>query len=310
MTLLASFTQDLQQPEYLHVLLNPMPVYALAMGVLALGIALFLRARPAKITALTLIAVSALSAWPVSHYGEEAYDRVLAMSDDDGGQWLKAHMERAEKFESVFYVLGALALIAIVVPIKWPQADTPLAIVTLLLAIGTMGLAVTSLMPAGRFATGNSGMNRRRRSRSTTMRTEPRPSRSMNKLFFCLAAMLALTACATPPPALPPENAANPNAGGSRSTSVRPVLAAWSQPYAPTSPPTLGGAAPRGEEMRGMTHDHAAMAAPAPKAAKAPEAAKAVYTCVMHPEVQQDAPGKCPICGMTLVLKKAEEPKP
>ncbi len=26
------------------------------------------------------------------------------------------------------------------------------------------------------------------------------------------------------------------------------------------------------------------------------------YTCSMHPEVTRDAPGKCPKCGMTLVL--------
>jgi rubrerythrin len=29
----------------------------------------------------------------------------------------------------------------------------------------------------------------------------------------------------------------------------------------------------------------------------------AVYTCPMHPEVKQPAPGKCPKCGMTLVKK-------
>jgi hypothetical protein len=28
------------------------------------------------------------------------------------------------------------------------------------------------------------------------------------------------------------------------------------------------------------------------------------YTCPMHPEVVQDAPGNCPKCGMTLVSKK------
>jgi P-type Cu+ transporter len=27
---------------------------------------------------------------------------------------------------------------------------------------------------------------------------------------------------------------------------------------------------------------------------------KAIYTCPMHPEVQQDHPGKCPKCGMNL----------
>jgi hypothetical protein len=28
-----------------------------------------------------------------------------------------------------------------------------------------------------------------------------------------------------------------------------------------------------------------------------------VYTCTMHPEVQSDKPGKCPKCGMELVIK-------
>jgi rubrerythrin len=29
------------------------------------------------------------------------------------------------------------------------------------------------------------------------------------------------------------------------------------------------------------------------------------YTCPMHPQIHADKPGKCPICGMTLVKKKA-----
>jgi multidrug efflux pump subunit AcrA (membrane-fusion protein) len=40
------------------------------------------------------------------------------------------------------------------------------------------------------------------------------------------------------------------------------------------------------------------------EAAKA-EAGKAIYTCPMHPQVRQDHPGNCPICGMTLVPEKA-----
>jgi len=31
---------------------------------------------------------------------------------------------------------------------------------------------------------------------------------------------------------------------------------------------------------------------------------KDVYTCEMHPEVKADKPGKCPKCGMNLVLKE------
>src|SRR4030081_232945 len=31
------------------------------------------------------------------------------------------------------------------------------------------------------------------------------------------------------------------------------------------------------------------------------------YTCVMHPEILMDQPGKCPKCGMTLVPVEAEK---
>ena len=41
--------------------------------------------------------------------------------------------------------------------------------------------------------------------------------------------------------------------------------------------------------------------APAPKATPAPAAVAATrYTCPMHPQIVRDAPGKCPICDMTL----------
>ncbi len=38
------------------------------------------------------------------------------------------------------------------------------------------------------------------------------------------------------------------------------------------------------------------------KVAREPEATQpgTIYTCPMHPEVQQDHPGNCPKCGMTL----------
>jgi hypothetical protein len=45
--------------------------------------------------------------------------------------------------------------------------------------------------------------------------------------------------------------------------------------------------------------------ASAPKAAPL---AGAVYTCPMHAQLAQDAPGACPICGMTLVPRQAAEP--
>jgi Cu+-exporting ATPase len=40
--------------------------------------------------------------------------------------------------------------------------------------------------------------------------------------------------------------------------------------------------------------------APKPAPAATPESQAAIYTCPMHPEVRQQGPGACPICGMAL----------
>jgi uncharacterized membrane protein len=138
--MLASFMQDLRQPEYLHVLINPLPVYGLAMGVIAVVIALLQRSPRAQITGLTIIILTASIAWPVAHYGEEAYDRVLAMSDDTGQAWLKVHAHRVDQFIWFFYALAVLAAAAIFTPLQWPRSRTALTIVTLLLGFVVLGM--------------------------------------------------------------------------------------------------------------------------------------------------------------------------
>src|SRR5262245_12239296 len=89
--------RDLHQPEYIHVLLNPLPVYGLAVGLIGLRWWRFaFRSRAATVVALVVVFISAAAAWPVYEYGEQAYDRVLAMTDNDGQASLAAHKERAE----------------------------------------------------------------------------------------------------------------------------------------------------------------------------------------------------------------------
>ena len=55
------FRQILKQPEYIHVLLNPLPLYGLSLGLIGLLIALLLRSRPAKIATLAIVLISAAS---------------------------------------------------------------------------------------------------------------------------------------------------------------------------------------------------------------------------------------------------------
>jgi hypothetical protein len=132
--------QHLSDPEYLHTLINPMPVYGLAIGVLALALALILRNQRVTIAALVLVFICALSAWPTYYYGEAAYDRVKAMSDPAGEQWLDEHMARGEKMIWLFYVLAGVAAIGVGVVLKWPRTSFAITVGTFVLGGATLGV--------------------------------------------------------------------------------------------------------------------------------------------------------------------------
>jgi hypothetical protein len=128
--------RDLRQPEYIHVLINPLPIYGLAMAWVGLIVSLFLGSRRAQIATLAIVLISAASAWPVYELGQQSYDRVLSMADSDGQAWLDEHRDRAEDLIYFFYALALLSAVAIVAPMKWPKSSMPLALgVTLLGAI-------------------------------------------------------------------------------------------------------------------------------------------------------------------------------
>jgi hypothetical protein len=131
--------RDLRQTEYTHVLINPLQIYGLFLSLVGLIIALFLKSRRAQIATLALVLISSTTAWPVYEFGQQAYDRVLSMADEDGQAWLDEHKDRAEDLIYIFYALAVLSAIAIVVPMKWPKSSVPLAIATILLGAVTLG---------------------------------------------------------------------------------------------------------------------------------------------------------------------------
>jgi len=139
---MTAFLHALQrQPEYVHVLINPLPIYGLAVGWIGLVIAFFLRSRRAQIATLVLVLIGAVSAWPAYEFGEESYDRVLSMTDDDGHAWLDEHQRRADQLIYFFYALAGLSALAIALPIKWPRTSTSLVIITILLGVVVLGMS-------------------------------------------------------------------------------------------------------------------------------------------------------------------------
>lgn len=152
------------QPEYVHVLINPLPIYGLLVGWVGLVIAFFLRSRPAQIATLALVLISAASAWPVYEFGEEAYDRVLSMTDDDGHAWLDEHQRRADQLIYFFYALAGLSALALAIPIKWPKTSTSLVITTILVGVMVLGMSVYIAYAGGKI-------------RHKEFRTEPPPKK-------------------------------------------------------------------------------------------------------------------------------------
>jgi hypothetical protein len=148
--MIGALVRDLRQPEYIHVLLNPLPVYGLLVGWIGLVIGLALRSRRAQIATLSLVLLSSISAWPVYEFGQQGYDRVLSMTDEAGEAWLDEHMHRAEDLIWVFYVLAALSAFAIAVPIKWPKSSVPLAIAVILVGAVTLGSGAYIAYAGGR----------------------------------------------------------------------------------------------------------------------------------------------------------------
>ena len=160
--MIATFLRDLQQPEYLHVLLNPIPLYGLAIALFGLIAATYLRSRGGQLTALILVFACAISAWPVARHGEEAYDRVLAMADDDGQAWLKAHEHRADKLIYFYYALALVSALAIFAPTKWPGTRQTFVFTTILLAVVSLGAGTYIAYAGGKI-------------RHREFRTEPPP---------------------------------------------------------------------------------------------------------------------------------------
>jgi hypothetical protein len=139
----------LRKPEYVHVLLNHLPIHGTILGALALAISLVLRSRAAQITALILTLIAGASAYPVFVTGQRAYKTIRGMADDAGADALDEHMDRAEKTIFAFYVLAAFAAVGLFVPIKWPKSAVPLAVITLVVAVLCSGIVVYIAQPGG-----------------------------------------------------------------------------------------------------------------------------------------------------------------
>ncbi len=135
---MSSLFTVLDRPEYVHVVINHFPLIGLMAAMLALLLALAARNRGAVFIGLGLVALFSLSAWPVAHFGEEGYDRVLSMSDEPGQAYLRHHEDLAEHWVFLYYVTAGVAALGIGLSWKWKRLLTPFALAAVVLAIASL----------------------------------------------------------------------------------------------------------------------------------------------------------------------------
>jgi hypothetical protein len=123
---------------YVHVLLNPIPVYGLAISIAVLVAALFLKTRRGQIIGLLFVVVCALCAWPVLHYGQNAYNSLFKTADFETKLLMDQHMERAELLVYAFYAAAVSGALALFLFRKRAKGSRPLTFLTLVLGVGAL----------------------------------------------------------------------------------------------------------------------------------------------------------------------------
>jgi hypothetical protein len=139
----------MNQPEYIHVVINHFPLIGLIVSVLALAAALITRNRTAILLGLALVGLLALSVWPVFEYGEDGYDRVLSMADEAGGKFLAHHRDLAGRWVFLYYVTAGMAGLGFVLAWKWPRTLVYSSILALMLAAASLTAGVVIAKAGG-----------------------------------------------------------------------------------------------------------------------------------------------------------------
>ncbi len=135
-------------------------------------------------------------------------------------------------------------------------------------------------------------------------------SRKLHKAALALPILAAiLVGCAVTLPPAPQSNPADPHAPEAATAPLRPTLLATSRSFVS---PAADDREQKAKQMDMSKMKHSAndmgamkhsMSGTSDIAKPAPASANSYYTCVMHPQIHEDKPGQCPICGMTLIEK-------
>ncbi len=132
----------MQEPAYLHLLLNHIPVIGLGMSLLVLLFGLALRQRLVLYFGLVLTAVTAGIALPVTLAGDAAYPEIFDGLGEESRDWLDYHAHLAEQWLPLIYGTAVLAVCVMLAGLYRSAWLYPGALLVSLLSLGSVTGAV------------------------------------------------------------------------------------------------------------------------------------------------------------------------
>lgn len=103
----------LGNPEYLHLLLEPIPLAGLFFGLLFFSVGLFLKQDKTRLIALIVLAAASLSVIPYTQARDRAMDRILKLRDASYTRLINQQTKLRKETRWVYYTIAGLALITL-----------------------------------------------------------------------------------------------------------------------------------------------------------------------------------------------------
>jgi uncharacterized membrane protein len=136
-------------PEHIHAVINHVPLFAAGFALIPLLFAIAKKSSiPLQIGLLFLI-IGAACMVPTILTGESAEHRVEALVDPQGKSWAELHEHRSEPLAVAFYIVGGLALIALVAARRVANKATRPIAIGFLIAAATLFVWVAYVADSG-----------------------------------------------------------------------------------------------------------------------------------------------------------------
>lgn len=110
---LTTLWQSIRDPEYLHLLLEPLPLYGLGLGLAFLVVAFMFREMQSRMLALGIICASCISVWPYVELRDKATPRILATRSPDFAPLIVEQTQRRKDWAWPYYLMAALSFTAL-----------------------------------------------------------------------------------------------------------------------------------------------------------------------------------------------------